>query len=330
MIGTFFSLSSGTFAVSEDIARKLEDQTLKFTLVSNKKSRLLRLLETVIIALFGTYDKMHIDTFSGNAFRIAEISSFIAWLRHKKIILTLRGGALPEFYEKHPIRMRKVMANATRKLTPSKFLVDFFRKRDLFIEYLPNSIELSCFPYNRSSIIPHSILWVRAFAEIYNPDIPVKVLSIVREKFPDATLSMIGPDKGLRGTVEKLIKKLKLHEAVEIVGPVQNKNLYKYYQSHEVFLNTTNYESFGKAVMEAASCGIPIVSSLVGEIPFIYEHSKSILTVQSNSPSSYVPEVIKLFESPMLANELSRNARKVAESYDWSFARQKWVEVFSA
>jgi glycosyltransferase involved in cell wall biosynthesis len=68
-----------------------------------------------------------------------------------------------------------------------------------------------------------------------------------------------------------------LLEKITFTGPINNTELPAYYSSHSVFLNTTSYESFGMAVLEAAACGIPTVSTPVGEIPLLWKAGEEIM-----------------------------------------------------
>jgi len=272
---------------------------------------------------------MHIDAFSGQAFRIAETASLISKLRGKKVLLTLHGGKLPEFFQEAPERVKRTFMRADYIQTPSLYLKDFFAKQDITVNYLPNSIDLSRFPYSRENVKSHSLLWVRAFAEIYNPDLPVRILHEIKKTYPDAILTMIGPDKGLLSETKTLIDKLGLNSSVTITGPVPNERLFNYYQSHEVFLNTTSYESFGVAVLEAAACGIPIVSSKVGEIPYLWKHEEDILMVEKIEPDEFCRAIQQLFTSKDLAENITISARKKAEEFDWVKIKAKWVAILT-
>lgn len=329
MIGTFLSTKTGTKGISEKLVESLCSDGFVFSCKSKKENKILRFCEIVHYCFFAKYDKIHIDTFSGNAFRIAEVASTIAKLRRRKIILTLHGGKLPEFYLQYPDRVKRVLNRAAHIQTPSKYLQTFFKRQDIELQYLPNSIDLSRFPYDRSSVVPHSLLWVRAFSEVYNPCLPILILSELRKTLPDSTLTMIGPDKGLLPRVKSLINEMNLKEFVTITGPVKNNELFKFYQAHEVFLNTTSYESFGVAVLEAAACGIPIVSTKVGEIPLIWKSNEDILLVDNTDTFNFVKQITRLFTDPELSNTLSSNARKNAEKYDWLLLKSNWIRLFS-
>jgi glycosyltransferase involved in cell wall biosynthesis len=327
MVGNYLSSKKGTFAIAEQIANNLSDDTFRFILTSHKTNKIIRILDIISTCLFSSFHKILIDTFSGSAFIIAEVASFIAFIRGKKPILTLHGGKLPEFYLINKSRVIRVFARASYIQTPSLYLQDFFEKQGFRINYLPNPINLNHFHYKRDKVKLHSLLWVRAFTEIYNPELAVKTLHEVKKSYPDTTLTMVGPDKGLLSQTRKLIAELGLDSSVEITGPVKNIELYNYYQTHEVFLNTTSYESFGVAVAEAAACGIPIVSTAVGELPYLYKHNQNILLVNDFDEKNFSTEVIRIFNSAELAGNLSLNARKKVEEFDWEKVKKKWISL---
>ena len=97
----------------------------------------------------------------------------------------------------------------------------------------------------------------------------------------------------------------------------------------KTFLNTTSYESFGVAVLEAASCGIPIVSSSVGEIPLIWTHESNMLMAETLEPESFSAQVTKIFKNKEGAKQLAIHARKNAETYDWENIKSFWINLLS-
>lgn len=328
MIGTYLSKDKGSKSISEKIAPLLANDC-KIILKSHYKNKLLRIIDIAISTCFFRYDKIHIDVFSDLAFFIAEVTVLLARVRRKKIYLTLRGGKLAEFELEHSTRVSKVLNQAIYIQTPSLFLKEYFEGKGFQIHYLPNLINLEHFPYKRDSVKPFSLLWVRAFTPIYQPDLAVILFDNVRKKYPLATLTMVGPDKGNLEEVFKLIDRLGLRENITITGPVPNEKLYQYYNAHEVYLNTTIYESFGVAIVEAAACGIPIVSTDVGEIPYLWTHEENILLVNDFEATSFVQQVFRIFEDKELAKKLSVNANLKAQSFDWGRIKPLWIKLLT-
>jgi glycosyltransferase involved in cell wall biosynthesis len=326
-IGNYLSKSTGTYGVSEKIAHLLSNKSFKIYLSSRKTNRILRILDIAYNCLFKSYDIIQVDTYSGPAFFIAELSTFISKIRKKRIILTLHGGNFPNFYKINKHRINLVFNRSNYLQTPSQVLKLFFKTNNIELNYLPNPIDLVCFPYKRKLVKKNSILWIRAFSDIYNPELAINTLFILKKKYPDATLTMVGPDKGCLGIVNQLIKDLDLSTSINIVGPIDNDKLHMFYQSHKVFINTTSFESFGVSVLEAASCGIPIVSASVGEIPYLWTDNVNILLCNSLEPTCFSSQISKLFESKVLIENLSLNARKKAKTFDWKYIEEKWINM---
>ena len=175
----------------------------------------------------------------------------------------------------------------------------------------------------------YSLLCVRAFNSIYNPEVAIIILHRLIQNFPYASLTMVGPDKGELSKVKSLAKEFGLTDKVIFTGPIKNHQLHKYYQTHQVYINTTSYESFGVAVMEAAACGIPTVSNKVGEIPYIWQNEKNILLVNCNNIEEYVKHITTIFENKKLSEDLSKNALKKAEEFSWEKIKPNWISIIT-
>ncbi len=329
-IGNFLSRHKGTKGNSEKLfISETLNNYIEFYTASNKANKVIRLFDMLVQTLIFRGDQVHIDVFSGPAFLYARVVSRIAIFRGKRVLMTLRGGALPEYYELKTVQFNSTLLRAHKILTPSKFLQEYFEDKGYNIHYIPNSIDSNKFPFNRDDIKPYSLLWVRAFSKIYNSDVPVRVLYELRKKFPDASLTMVGPDKGTLAEIRTLIKQLNVEERVQITGPIQNEELKVFYQSHHVYLNTTSFESFGVAVLEAASSGMPIVSNSVGEIPLIWKEGESILMVENNDIFEFCKHIEYLFTDKNLCESLSQSARENSQKFDRTLIEQEWVNVLT-
>ena len=329
-IGNFLSLHKGTKGISEKLFEsKIIQSNIEIYSASNRVNKIVRLSEMIFKTLLFRGDLVHIDVFSGSAFFYTKLISRIAVLRRKKVLMTLHGGALPEYFEARITSCKKTLHSANKILTPSKFLQSYFNEKGFDIKYLPNSIDLEKFPFKRDAVKKNSLLWVRAFTNIYNPEVPVRILHELRKPFPDVSLTMVGPDKGTLHEVEALINSLDLEDHINITGPIPNEELKEYYQSHSVYLNTTSFESFGVAVLEAASCGIPIVSNAVGEIPLIWKHGENILLVKENNISEFCEHIKRLFTDVKFCREMSRAASEKSLKFSNMKIEHDWVMVLN-
>ena len=324
-IGNFLSKQKGSIGPSEKLSVDLK-LDYKILTASSFNFKLLRLVDFVFVSLFRIYDKVIIDVYSTFAIYFAIIVAYIAKLKKKIVILNLHGGGLMELYNTNPQLIKLFFNKADIIISPSMYLSSFFIEKRYNVLLLPNSLKIQMFPFKNNKY-NYKILWIRGFKEIYNPYLAVDALELVLKNYPQSQLTMIGPDGGLLKDVEAYIKNKQLGNKISILGPIKNDRLVDFMHSHHVFINTTYYESFGMAVMEAAAAGIPIVSTQVGELPLIWDHGKEILLCQNNTAKEMSEHIEFLFSNADFSNSMREKARQKAEQYDWENIKIKWLKL---
>lgn len=327
-VGSFLSRQTGTKSIAEKLAEYWQENGgPKARLVSRYSNKYLR-LSSILLGIFFYRGKLvNVDVFSGDSLIIAKLAARISKLRGLKLVLTLRGGAIPEELNQRTEAYHSVLNQADYIQTPSHFLAaSIENKIGIKANYLPNPINIERFSPNPD--IPRSnLLWVRAFSEIYNPDLAIKTLSILKNDFPDLKLTMIGPDKGILSQAKELVKELGLEDSVDFIGPVPNEKLFSYYQSHAVYLNTTSYESFGMAVVEAAATGLPIVSTKVGELPYLWEHNVNIKFASEIEPNCLAREVKALLIDSNKAMQIGMAGSDRVQEFEWKAVIHNWINL---
>ena len=89
-----------------------------------------------------------------------------------------------------------------------------------------------------------------------------KALSIVKEKFPDITLTCCGADE--KNILAPLVKQYGLENNVILKGAVEHSEVPGILQSSDIFVLSSLHESQNVSIAEAAFCGLPVVSTKVG------------------------------------------------------------------
>lgn len=330
LIGNFLSHSKGTLNPSEKIGALLKQENIRVLMASPFNNKVLRLLDIMRSILFSRFDVGHVDVFSGQAFTIASVAARMIQWRGKKLILNLHGGALPEYYPRAKERVRNTLMKADQICTPSMYLKSFFEKEGFTVLYLPNFIELERFPYTPRLVSPSDplkLLWVRAFIHIYNPRLPIEMMQLLVQNGHHIHLTMIGPDKGMMKECQALISQFNLNHHITLTGKIPNQELAQHYQNSDLFLNTTSYESFGVCVLEAAASGLPVISSRVGEIPYLWKDGESILLVDDISPEAFASKVAEALSNPDKLKKLSKQAFEHSQAFSWSALKPQWLHL---
>lgn len=333
-IGNFLSGSIGTRFFIEELSLKIENMGWRIKTVSHSSRRVQRLIEMIsyILKYRDEYNIAIVDVFSGNAFIWAEITSSLLRLMGKDIILTLRGGSLPFFAAKSPRRMTRLLGCASIVTTPSLFIKNALNTIKDNVCYIPNAIDIINYPFSVKSHVSPKLCWMRAFHRVYNPTLAVKTLSMLIQDYPEIKLTMIGPDKG-DGTYQKVIhlaRELNVMEYLEIRNSVPKNKVPELLKQHDIFLNTTNYESFGVSVLEAAALGMCIVTTNAGELPLLWTNEQDALLVQTDSDIEMAQAVRRILSDRALSISLSNNARKTAEKFDWTYILPHWETLLES
>ena len=88
-------------------------------------------------------------------------------------------------------------------------------------------------------------------------------------------------------------------------------------------------EVFGLVLIEAMACGVCIVSTKVGGIPYLIEDGCDGLLVPDSDEVAMAMAVRRLMVEEGVAGRLSRNGRIKVEQFDWSAILPQWERLLS-
>ena len=328
IVGAFLSATTGKHAVCEALAEHLAAHGWLVFTASAQRNRIARLVDMVRTAWTKRkrYQVAQVDVYSGLAFVWAEAVCWILRLARKPYILSLHGGNLPVFARRSQWRVQRLLRSAQVVTTPSRYLFENMQPYRDDLCLLPNPLPVARYPFRlRTQPRPH-LIWLRAFHEIYNPSLAVRVVAALVNEFPDVQLTMIGPDKGggaLR-EAQRLASVLGVSERVEFVTGVPHDDVPMWLNNGDIFLNTTHFDNTPISVLEALACGLCVVSTNVGGIPYLLDDEDEGLLVPPDDTAKMANAVRRLLTQPELAVRLSQNGRAKAESFDWSRIYPQW------
>lgn len=191
---------------------------------------------------------------------------------------------------------------------------------------IPNSINLSDYLFKERQYFTPNLIWVRAFAEIYNPKMAIDVLRILQNKYPDATLTMVGPDKdGSLEITKKYANQFNLK--VNFTGKLSKKEWTNLAKSHDIFINSTHFDNTPVSVLEAMALGLPVVSTNVGGIPFLISHHENGYLVNDSNSNEMVEQIENIIRFPSQTIEIIRTAKNRVSMIDWNIVENQWLNL---
>ncbi len=332
LIANFLSANGGSRSVMEDLADRLQDSVDRIICASHYRSGLMRGLHMAATALLKRrdYDLAVVDLYSGRAFLWGETIARLLKFLDCPFVFVLRGGGLPDFAARQPQRVKECLSKADVVTVPSPFLLEQMRPYSDEPVLLPNPLDIARYEFRQRKAVKPNLIWLRSLHETYNPSLAVKVLAALLPEFPEARLTIIGPDKGDGSwqRVEELAKELGVTNKLEMPGGIAKPDVSQWLNRGDIFLNTTNVDNTPVSVLEAMACGLCVVTTNVGGIPYLITHEKDALMVPPNDPEAMTNAVRRVMTEPALAETLSLAGRRKAEQFDWSVIMPEWEKVF--
>ena len=271
-----------------------------------------------------------IDTFSTSNFYYALLVSQLARLLKLKYIPILHGGNLPSRLINNKNLSNLIFRYSYRNVSPSNYLKSEFKEHGFSAVLIPNILEIDNYKFKSRNVLQPNLLWVRAFDNIYNPTLAIKVFSLLKNNYPNAKLTMVGPKKDNSfEDVLKLIEKLKLEESINITGVLKKEEWHKLAEYSDIFINTTNIDNTPVSVMEAMALGLPIVSTNVGGLPYLIENNIDGILVKKDDAKLMYNAINHLLTNNDSAIKIAKNARIKSQSFSWEEIKKQWLTLLT-
>jgi glycosyltransferase involved in cell wall biosynthesis len=137
----------------------------------------------------------------------------------------------------------------------------------------------------------------------------------------------IAGDGPLRKTLEAQCKETKTTEIIEFCGNIID--MATFYNSIDIFVNSSLHEGIPMTVLEAMSNHLPVVAPAIGGIPEIIEDNVSGFLVQPYDSPAFIECIMKLSTNSELCVHMGHNARKrVEENFSISVCADQYYNLY--
>ena len=155
--------------------------------------------------------------------------------------------------------------------------------------------------------------------EIVGPEGSAPIDFIVNRSDEKSIRSLAAYYKGNYLSQLKKMIPVKLADRVTFTGFVPHDQLINYYDRADILVNPAMSESFGRSLIEAMACALPVVASHVGGMPDIVEDERTGLLVDANDAVALAEALQRLATDRELRQSLGRAGRqRVIERYSWN------------
>jgi glycosyltransferase involved in cell wall biosynthesis len=280
--------------------------------------------------LFGKIPKtdvVHIFSSGTTSYIISTLPPlFIAKLFGKKTILHYHTGEAEAHLAHWKLTAKPTMKRFDEIVVPSQFLVDVFEKFDLKVKAIFNFVDGKRFVFRpRKPLLP-VFLSNRNFEPHYNVGDVLRAFRVIQDRFPEARLLVAG-----YGSEEAKLKELALElklENTEFLGRIAHERMPEIYAKADIYLNSSVVDNMPLSIIEAFSCGLPVVSTNAGGISYICENGETALLVDKNDYEALAREAVSVLDDGELAQKIINNARRECEKYSPENVRGRWLEIY--
>lgn len=207
-------------------------------------------------------------------------------------------------------------------------LQHFYKIPDELIEVIPYGVNPDEFyPYENKNKDSDKITLMIVATEFLRKGVPelIHATNILAEKH-DIRLMVVGsPSVEGNGRGKDYYDSL-ANKNIIFTGKVDNLN--DYYNMTDIFVFPTKYEAFGLPLLEAMSCGLPVITTNIGAGNLITNYKDGIWFDDPTSVDDIVNKIEMVIQDEQLRKRLSREARKTAMKYTWERMANEIVRVY--
>lgn len=126
---------------------------------------------------------------------------------------------------------------------------------------------------------------------------------------------VIAGEQGWKFNREAALEGIDNKKDIRFIGFVPDEDMPTLYSAADVFLFPTLYEGFGIPVIEAQSCGTPVLTSNTSSLPEV--SGEAAIYVDPYSEQDISAGILKIANDPLLINELRQKGYENARRFSW-------------
>lgn len=303
-----------------------------------------------VLEYFWTYNNIHLP-FTKHLFKNCDIffsTMFFVPVIKDRIVVSVVHDIAPIHLEdsetskrRFDLRIRNIINRSRYLITVSKYV-----KEDLCTHYNVSQEKIVTIPLAADNSIFHVInnkeeiesvkrkynidseyiLYVGNISPLKNLFRVVSVFKKLKKHYKIPHKLVLCGKKHWGKEIIKTICKLELQQEVLILDYISHKDLPLLYNGADLFIFISLYEGFGLPLIEAMSCGLPVITSNVTAMPEVVGDAG--ILVNPYDEEEILNSIIKVLTDENLRKELKTKALNRAKLFSWENTARQTLEVF--
>ena len=239
---------------------------------------------------------------------------------------------LQETYDDYNILSRNMLKQiADIYIVASKSNENLMKKLKVKnIRLLANGVDIDKFKFNSKNRIEKNILFVGRFEKRKGLHVLIDSLKYLSQK---VHLIIIGPHYNDEYAAEILRRINEINNEtehfIEYLGSINHEKLVEYLQKTSMMVCPSLSEDFGMVVIEAMSCGTPVIASCTGGLIDIITDGDTGILFQTSNSNELAQKIEYLNENKDIRGKIGKNGReKVEKNFSWYIIVQKLLKIY--
>jgi glycosyltransferase involved in cell wall biosynthesis len=274
-------------------------------------------------------DVIHLMANSGWAWHLfAAPVLWLAPLAGTPVIVNYRGGEAEHFFERAFRWVKPSLRRAAKVVVPSGYLQQVFAARGEAVSVIPNVVDTAQFhpPAERSRHEGFLFAITRNLEPIYGIDTALHALAALPANL-EVRLAIAGTGPAA-ARLQGLAGQLRVADRVTFLGRLERDGVVALYHGADAMLNPTTVDNMPNSLLEAMACGLPVLSTEVGGVPFLVRDGETALLVPANHPQRMAGEMKRLVEDSGLRARLAEAALAQVQAYTWGRVGPQWLAAY--
>jgi len=174
----------------------------------------------------------------------------------------------------------------------------------------------------------HNLLYVGSEQPRKNLGVLLSALAKLKSQGYHLRLIKVGRAGGERWRERFLadVQRFQLNGDVVVVNNVPEPDLPLFYNAVDLYVNSSLLEGFGLPILEAMSCGTPVICSNAGSLPEIV--GDVAVLINPRDPDSLVTAIAAVLDDPAFRESMRRRGLAQSASFTWEKSIDKLIEVY--
>lgn len=279
-----------------------------------------------------------------SAHRPDDAIPFLLLRRKTPIVLTLHGthfrnvyltrgrlaGKSYDFLERYSIKRASQLISVSK--ASRQLFLERYPERENSIHYVPPGVNTDIFrPRDRLKLRTSLgfaeddflVLYAGRLEKEKRVDLLLKSFVLLKEMRSNAKLLVAG-DGGERSRLESFVSS-NPDKDVSILGPLSQDKLSDVMNASDVLCLLSSHEGFPSVVLEALACGLPVVSTRVGDVPEVVREGVSGLILDSLVPGEIADAI---WQVGSLREQMAPRCVLLAGEYSWREVAERTAEIY--